>query len=61
MNTTSSNKTLLKVIGASSVGTMIEWYDFFIFGSLAAIISSNQNLHNPKNLQYNIFQIFPTR
>jgi MFS family permease len=27
------------VIGASSVGTMIEWYDFYIFGSLAAIIS----------------------
>ncbi|MEP6551568.1 MAG: MFS transporter [Gemmatimonadales bacterium] len=29
-----------KVIGASSVGTMIEWYDFYIFGSLAAIIST---------------------
>jgi MFS family permease len=28
-----------KVIGASSVGTMIEWYDFYIFGSLAATIS----------------------
>jgi MFS family permease len=27
------------VIGASSVGTMIEWYDFYIFGSLATIIS----------------------
>ncbi len=24
---------------ASSVGTMIEWYDFYIFGSLAAILS----------------------
>src|SRR5436309_3939519 len=29
-----------KVIPASSVGTMIEWYDFYIFGSLAAIIST---------------------
>src|SRR5687767_14445317 len=29
-----------KVITASSVGTMIEWYDFYIFGSLAAIISA---------------------
>src|ERR1700681_1027454 len=29
-----------KVIAASSVGTMIEWYDFYIFGSLAAIIST---------------------
>src|SRR5213592_2496935 len=29
-----------KVITASSVGTMIEWYDFYICGSLAAIIST---------------------
>src|SRR5579859_8091395 len=28
-----------KVISASAVGTMIEWYDFYIFGSLAAILS----------------------
>jgi MFS family permease len=28
-----------QVISASAVGTMIEWYDFYIFGSLAAIIS----------------------
>ncbi len=27
-----------QVITASSVGTVIEWYDFYIFGSLAAII-----------------------
>lgn len=27
------------VIAASSVGTMIEWYDFYIFGSLATVIS----------------------
>ena len=27
------------VITASSVGTLIEWYDFYIFGSLAAILS----------------------
>jgi len=27
------------VISASSVGTMIEWYDFYIFGSLAAVLS----------------------
>src|SRR6266403_5095333 len=30
---------LWRVILASSVGTMIEWYDFYIFGSLAAILS----------------------
>ncbi len=28
-----------KVIAASAVGTMIEWYDFYIFGSLATIIA----------------------
>jgi MFS family permease len=41
---TDNNKTVYdyqiwKVIAASSVGTMIEWYDFYIFGSLATIIS----------------------
>lgn len=33
-------KTLWKVIGASSLGTLIEWYDFYIFGSLAIVIST---------------------
>jgi MFS family permease len=28
-----------RVILASAVGTMIEWYDFYIFGSLATVIS----------------------
>lgn len=28
-----------KVIMASSVGTLFEWYDFYLYGSLAAIIS----------------------
>jgi MFS family permease len=28
-----------QVIAASAVGTMIEWYDFYIFGSLASVIS----------------------
>ena len=28
-----------QVIAASAVGTMIEWYDFYIFGSLAAVIA----------------------
>src|SRR3954470_11650056 len=28
-----------QIITASAVGTMIEWYDFYIFGSLAVIIS----------------------
>jgi MFS family permease len=32
-------QSLPLVIAASSVGTMIEWYDFYIFGSLAAVLS----------------------
>ena len=28
-----------RVITAAAVGNVIEWYDFYIFGSLAAILS----------------------
>src|SRR5436853_5569023 len=28
-----------RIIFASSLGTMIEWYDFYIFGSLATVMS----------------------
>jgi len=31
--------SIFRVIMASSVGTMIEWYDFYIFGSLAAVLA----------------------
>lgn len=31
---------LPSIIAASTAGTLIEWYDFFIFGSLATIIST---------------------
>ena len=37
---TKSTKGIWKVISASSMGTMIEWYDFYIFGSLAVVIST---------------------
>ncbi len=37
--TKEEKKTLWSVIMASSVGTLIEWYDFYIFGSLATILS----------------------
>jgi MFS family permease len=30
---------MTRIISASAVGTMIEWYDFYIFGSLATVIS----------------------
>jgi MFS family permease len=32
--------SIRSVILASSVGTLIEWYDFYIFGSLATVIAS---------------------
>lgn len=40
MSTPKDNVTqsITKVIAASSLGTLIEWYDFYIFGSLAVII-----------------------
>lgn len=34
-----ATKGIWKVITASSVGTLIEWYDFYIFGSLSTIIA----------------------
>ncbi|WP_205508471.1 MFS transporter [Longitalea arenae] len=40
MTKASSSKTIWQVIAASSVGTLIEWYDFYIFGSLATVIAS---------------------
>ena len=39
MNTENKQSSIAFVIGASSVGTLIEWYDFYIFGMLATILS----------------------
>ena len=39
MNQTNASSSIWKVIAASSMGTMIEWYDFYIFGMLAKTIS----------------------
>jgi MFS family permease len=36
-----STNGIWKVIAASSAGTLIEWYDFFVFGSLATIIATH--------------------
>ncbi|SFH09029.1 MFS transporter [Pedobacter insulae] len=40
MNDSTKQNSIFKVIGASSLGTLIEWYDFYIFGSLASIIGA---------------------
>jgi MFS family permease len=37
---TAGTGNIWSVIAASSVGTLIEWYDFYIFGSLAPIIAA---------------------
>ncbi|AZB29511.1 MFS transporter [Chryseobacterium balustinum] len=34
------NRTIWSVITASSLGTLIEWYDFYIFGSLAVVLAT---------------------
>lgn len=39
--TPEKKRALTTVIAASSVGTLIEWYDFYIFGSLATVIGLN--------------------
>jgi len=42
MNTKTKEKrsNIWSVIVASSMGTLIEWYDFYIFGSLAVVLST---------------------
>ncbi|MFN5325667.1 MAG: MFS transporter [Bacteroidota bacterium] len=39
MQTAIEKKQIRQIIFASSVGTLIEWYDFYLFGSLAPIIA----------------------
>ncbi len=45
----SDTKGIWKVIGASAGGTMIEWYDFYIFGSLATVAIDTSIHDYPKN------------
>ena len=40
MQPKTSTRGLVSIVTASSVGTIIEWYDFYIFGSLATIIAT---------------------
>lgn len=40
-HSTTQTNSITRVIGASSLGTLIEWYDFYIFGSLATIIGKH--------------------
>jgi MFS family permease len=47
-----------KVIAASSAGTMIEWYDFYIFGSLATILATE--FYPPGNPTANFLKTLAT-
>jgi MFS family permease len=40
MNEMNNRSSITRVITASSVGTMIEWYDFYLFGMLSTTIST---------------------
>src|ERR1700674_2289092 len=39
--TAAPRQSLAFIIGASSVGTLIEWYDFYIYGVLAAVFATH--------------------
>src|SRR2546428_13562176 len=40
VRTVPADYPISKIIAAASAGTMIEWYDFYIFGSLSTTIAS---------------------
>src|SRR5215467_10551461 len=42
-----STHAIWRVIATSAAGTMIEWYDFYIFGSLTTVLS--QKFYPPEN------------
>ncbi|MDP9379534.1 MAG: MFS transporter [Chloroflexota bacterium] len=50
--------SIFTVIGASAVGTMIEWYDFYIFGTLAPIIAAQ--FYPPGNETLATLQVLAT-
>ena len=52
------HSSLPLVIVASSLGTMIEWYDFFIFGSLTAVLS--QKFYPPGNTTFALIAYLAT-
>jgi MFS family permease len=58
MADSSAPRGIWKVIAASTAGTMIEWYDFFIFGSLATILATQ--FYPPGNPTANFLKTLAT-
>ncbi len=54
----SGSASIFTVIFASAVGTMIEWYDFYIFGTLAPIIAAQ--FYPPGNEALATIQVLAT-
>lgn len=52
MSSTKQQQNIWQVIFASSAGTLIEWYDFYIFGSLSLILSEKFFPDNNPTLSY---------
>jgi MFS family permease len=53
-----ASSSIWMVILASSVGTMIEWYDFYLFGALAATLSPK--LYPPNNAKFTFIAYWAT-
>jgi MFS family permease len=52
MSSTKQKQNIWQVIFASSAGTLIEWYDFYIFGSLSLILAEKFFPDDNKTLAY---------
>jgi hypothetical protein len=53
--TVASNQWL--IIGASSLGTVFEWYDFYLYGLLASIITAQLVELFPARIRYSAMSL----
>src|SRR5436189_5960084 len=50
--TTLFRSQLVRAVIASTVGTSIEWYDFFLYGSAAALVFNRQFFPNTRSEEH---------